>query len=132
MTAIHVERGRVTGVGTDKGAIETEIVVDTGGIFAGEIGRLAGVNVGHSHGAQYLVRAPPGFPDGADASRSSLLVYFRGESGGLLMGGYERDPAPGRRRSAGLQQLSRRTASLRADGELSCASRVSPTWRSFG
>ena len=24
----------------------------------------------------------------------SLLVYFRGESGGLVMGGYERDPAP--------------------------------------
>ena len=24
----------------------------------------------------------------------SLLVYFRGESGGLIMGGYERDPAP--------------------------------------
>ena len=24
----------------------------------------------------------------------SLLVYFRGESGGLVMGGYERSPAP--------------------------------------
>ena len=24
----------------------------------------------------------------------SLLVYFRGESGGLVMGGYERHPAP--------------------------------------
>src|SRR5436190_9528021 len=45
VTAIGVERGRVTGVETDEGAIETEIVVDAGGIFAGEIGRLAGVDV---------------------------------------------------------------------------------------
>src|SRR5262247_3130780 len=44
VSEITVERGRVSGVVTDKGEIETEIVVNAGGMFAGEIGRLAGVN----------------------------------------------------------------------------------------
>src|SRR5213082_471878 len=45
VTGIEVEHGRVTGVETDKGAIETELVVDAGGMYAPEIGRMAGVNV---------------------------------------------------------------------------------------
>ena len=45
VTAISAERGRVTGVETDRGEIETEIVVNAGGMFAGEIGALAGVTV---------------------------------------------------------------------------------------
>ena len=53
----------MTGVETDKGAIETEIVVDAGGIFAGEIGRLAGVNVPVIPMAhEYLVTRPAGVP----------------------------------------------------------------------
>jgi 4-methylaminobutanoate oxidase (formaldehyde-forming) len=96
VTAIQVERGRVTGVVTDKGAIETEIVVDAGGIFAGEIGRLAGVNVPVIPMAhEYLVTRPAGVSLDVPTMRDpSLLVYFRGESGGLVMGGYERNPAP--------------------------------------
>ena len=96
VTAIQVERGRVTGVVTDKGAIETEIVVDAGGIFAGEIGQLAGVNVPVIPMAhEYLVTRPAGVPLDVPTMRDpSLLVYFRGESGGLVMGGYERNPAP--------------------------------------
>src|SRR5512134_1138775 len=41
VTAIGVEKGRVTGVETDKGSVESGIVVNAGGMFAGEIGRLA-------------------------------------------------------------------------------------------
>ena len=37
--------GRVRGVRTDRGDIECEVVVDCGGMFAAEIGRLAGVRV---------------------------------------------------------------------------------------
>src|SRR6266545_830726 len=96
VTGISVERGRTAGVETDKGAIETEIVVDAGGIFAGEIGRLAGVNVPVIPMAhEYLVTRPAGVPLTVPTLRDpSLLVYFRGESGGLVMGGYERNPAP--------------------------------------
>jgi glycine cleavage system aminomethyltransferase T/glycine/D-amino acid oxidase-like deaminating enzyme len=96
VTAISVERGRVTGVSTDKGDIETEIVVNAGGMFAAEIGRLAGVNVPLVPMAhEYLVTKPSGLPLDLPTMRDpSLLVYFRGESGGLIMGGYERNPAP--------------------------------------
>src|SRR5213080_3941924 len=96
VTEITVERGRVGGVVTDKGEIETEIVVNAGGIFAGEIGRLAGVNVPVIPMAhEYLITRPAGVPLDVPTMRDpSLLVYFRGESGGLVMGGYERHPAP--------------------------------------
>jgi 4-methylaminobutanoate oxidase (formaldehyde-forming) len=96
VTGISVERGRVTGVSTDKGDFETEIVVDAGGIFAGEIGRLAGVNVPVIPMAhEYLITKPAAIPLDVPTMRDpSLLVYFRGESGGLVMGGYERQPAP--------------------------------------
>jgi glycine cleavage system aminomethyltransferase T/glycine/D-amino acid oxidase-like deaminating enzyme len=96
VTAIDVERGRVRGVQTDKGAIEADVVVNAGGMFAGEIGQLAGVNVPIVPMAhEYLVTRPTGVPTDVPTMRDpSLLVYFRGESGGLVMGGYERHPAP--------------------------------------
>jgi glycine cleavage system aminomethyltransferase T/glycine/D-amino acid oxidase-like deaminating enzyme len=96
VTGITVDHGRVTGVVTDKGEIETEIVVNAGGMFAGEIGRLAGVNVPVIPMAhEYLITKPSGVPLDVPTMRDpSLLVYFRGESGGLVMGGYERYPAP--------------------------------------
>jgi glycine cleavage system aminomethyltransferase T/glycine/D-amino acid oxidase-like deaminating enzyme len=96
VTAIDVDRGRVTGVVTDRGEIEAEVVVDAGGIFAREIARLAGVNVPVIPMAhEYLITKPHGVPLDLPTMRDpSLLVYFRGESGGLVMGGYERHPAP--------------------------------------
>jgi glycine cleavage system aminomethyltransferase T len=44
---------------------------------------------------EYLITKPHGVPLNVPTMRDpSLLVYFRGESGGLVMGGYERQPAP--------------------------------------
>jgi glycine cleavage system aminomethyltransferase T/glycine/D-amino acid oxidase-like deaminating enzyme len=96
VTDVRVERNSVVGIDTDKGSIETEIVVNAGGIFAAEIGRLAGVNVPVVPMAhEYLVTRPAGIPLDVPTMRDpSLLVYYRGESGGLVMGGYERSPAP--------------------------------------
>ena len=96
VTGIPVERGRVTGVVTDKGEIEADVVVNAGGMFAKEIGALAGVNVPIVPMAhEYLITKPSGLPLDMPTMRDpSLLVYFRPESGGLIMGGYERDPAP--------------------------------------
>jgi 4-methylaminobutanoate oxidase (formaldehyde-forming) len=96
VTGIRVDKGRMTGVETDKGDVEAEVVVNAGGMFAGEIGRLAGVNVPVIPMAhEYLVTKPSGVPLDVPTMRDpSLLVYFRGESGGLVMGGYERNPAP--------------------------------------
>jgi len=96
VTAITTERGQVTGVVTDKGEIEADVVVNAGGMFAAELGRLAGVTVPIVPMAhEYLVTRPAGLPLDMPTMRDpSLLVYFRPESGGLIMGGYERDPAP--------------------------------------
>jgi 4-methylaminobutanoate oxidase (formaldehyde-forming) len=96
VTGIRVERGRVAGVETDRGGIDTEIVVNAGGMFAGEIGALAGVTVPVVPMAhEYLVLEPSGLPLDMPTMRDpTLLVYFRPESGGLIMGGYERHCAP--------------------------------------
>ncbi len=100
-TGIGVRDGRVTGVEVEHAGerftIETDVVVNAGGIFAPEIGRLAGVNVPIIPMAhQYLLTNPiagvtPDLPQLRDPDN---LVYFREEVGGLCMGGYERDPAP--------------------------------------
>lgn len=98
VTGIDTDRGRVTTVRTDRGTIECETVVNCAGMFAAEIGRMVDVRipvVPLSH--QYLVteaflepREQP-LPSMRDPD---LLVYFRQEVNGLVMGGYERDPAP--------------------------------------
>ena len=44
---------------------------------------------------EYLITKPMGLPLDLPTMRDpSLLVYFRGEVGGLVAGGYERNPAP--------------------------------------
>src|SRR5438094_290834 len=96
VTAIEVKDGGVHRVITDKGDVETELIVDAGGMFAPEIGRMAGVNVPlipFAH--EYLITRPSGLPlDMPTVRDPSLLVYYRPESGGLVMGGYERNPKP--------------------------------------
>jgi len=101
VVGIATERGRVTGVEVERdgerSTIETAIVVNAGGMFAPEIGRLAGVTVPIIPMAhQYLfTEAMPGVHAGLPQLRDpDNLVYFREEVGGLCMGGYERHPAP--------------------------------------
>ena len=109
MTGIDVEAGRVRGVQTEWGPIEAEVVVNAGGMFAAEIGRLAGVRVPivpFAH--EYLVTQP--FRERDDGHLPTLrdpdlLVYFREEGGGLVMGGYERRCAPWALRPDGLDAI---------------------------
>ena len=88
----------MTAVRTDRGTIACEVVVNAGGMFAWELGQLAGVEVPvvpFAH--QYVLLRLPGvevpldLPTMRDPDR---LVYFRRDAAGLIMGGYERDPAP--------------------------------------
>src|SRR5712692_1608285 len=94
------ERAPVTGVTVEhngeRSEIGADVVVNAGGMFAPEIGRMVGVNVPIIPMAhEYLITKPSGLRLDMPTMRDpSLLVYFRGESGGLVMGGYERDPAP--------------------------------------
>jgi glycine cleavage system aminomethyltransferase T/glycine/D-amino acid oxidase-like deaminating enzyme len=97
VTGVTVTRGRVHGVETERGAIRAEVVVNAAGMFGAEIGRMAGITVPIIPMAhQYLVTEPiegvtPELPQLRDPDN---LVYFRAEVGGLVMGGYERNPAP--------------------------------------
>ena len=99
VTGIDVVDGRVRGVQTEWGPIEAEVVVNAGGMFAAQIGRMAGVRVPvipFAH--EYLVTQP--FRERAEGEHlptlrdPDLLVYFREEGAGLVMGGYERHSAP--------------------------------------
>ena len=96
VTGIEVTNGEVRGVITEKGDVTTDLVVNAGGMFAPEIGRLAGVTIPlipFAH--EYLITRPSGLPLDMPTMRDpSLLVYYRPESGGLIMGGYEREPKP--------------------------------------
>ncbi len=94
-------RRRVTHVDTvsveGDARIECEYVVNAGGMFAREIGRLAGVDVplvpmAHQYAITRPRRTvPSSLPTLRDPDR---LVYFREEVGGMIVGGYERNPAP--------------------------------------
>jgi len=99
VTGIDLDGARVRGVQTEWGPIQAEVVVNAGGMFAAEVGRLAGVRVPvvpFAH--EYLVSQP--FRDRVPGEHlptlrdPDLLIYFREEGGGLVMGGYERQSAP--------------------------------------
>jgi 4-methylaminobutanoate oxidase (formaldehyde-forming) len=98
VVGISVRDGRVHSVRTDRGDIDCEVVVNCGGMFAAELGRMAGVRVPvvpMSH--QYLITEaflPRGHGSLPTLRDPDLLVYFRQEVDGLVMGGYERRPAP--------------------------------------
>ncbi|MGH2592967.1 MAG: GcvT family protein, partial [Anaerolineae bacterium] len=95
--SITLKAGRVHEVHTDRGTIRTEIVVNAAGQWAGDIGRMVGLNLAVIPMAHlYLITKPiegvrHDFPTMRDPDR---LVYFREEVGGLIAGGYERQPAP--------------------------------------
>ena len=93
--SITLKNSRVSAVVTDKGEIETESVVNAAGQWAGEIGRMVGLNfpiISMAH--LYLITKPMGITQTLPTMRDpDLLVYFREEVGGLIMGGYEREPA---------------------------------------
>lgn len=95
VTGLAIERGRVRGVVTDKGAIQSDCVIVAGGAWSPLVARMAGVSVPIMPFAhQYVVTRPvPGVARGLPTMRDpDKLVYFKEELGGWVMGGYERTP----------------------------------------
>ncbi|MEI2702537.1 MAG: FAD-dependent oxidoreductase [Baekduia sp.] len=95
VTGIEVAGGRVSGVVTDRGTIETEVVVNAAGAAAGVVGALAGVPipiVPMRH--QYVVTEPldPPLDEIPTVRDPDHIVYARPENGALLVGGYAREP----------------------------------------
>ena len=98
-TGLRLDRGRVVGVETSAGSIETERVLLTGGPTLREVGRIAGVRipagavrhqiaVTESHPAFDVARQPMVF----DLARG---LYWRLDDGGLLFGMSNPDEPPG-------------------------------------
>jgi 4-methylaminobutanoate oxidase (formaldehyde-forming) len=94
---INLKDGRVHEVVTDKVTIQTEVVVNAAGQWGREVGKLVGLSLPVVPMAHlYLITKPINgvkhdFPTLRDPD---LLVYWREEVGGLVTGGYERNPAP--------------------------------------
>ncbi|HSE78295.1 MAG TPA: FAD-dependent oxidoreductase, partial [Alphaproteobacteria bacterium] len=92
VTGVDVERGRAVGVVTDRGTVVCETVVNCGGLWARELGALAGVNV-PVHPAEhfYIVtkKIAGVTPDLAVMRDPDGYIYYKEEVGGLVMGGFE-------------------------------------------
>jgi 4-methylaminobutanoate oxidase (formaldehyde-forming) len=97
VTAIRVRGGRVAGVSTTRGEVACEVVVNCAGMWAREVGRMAGVTVPlHASEHFYMVTEPmAGVASDLPVLRDTDgYIYVREEVGGLLMGGFEPTAKP--------------------------------------
>ncbi|EPX86521.1 Glycine cleavage system T protein (aminomethyltransferase) [Rubellimicrobium thermophilum DSM 16684] len=97
VTGFRMEGRRIAAVQTDAGEIACETVVNCAGLWARQIGAMAGVSVPlQAVRHQYIVTEPiEGLPPDAPTLRDpDRRTYFKEEVGGLVMGGYEPDPIP--------------------------------------
>jgi len=96
VTGFRIERGRVRGVETDGGPIEAEVVANCAGLWARELGALAGVAVPlHAAEHMYVVTRPMGIERALPVMRDyDNFVYFKEEVGGFVMGGFEPKAKP--------------------------------------
>ena len=91
VTAVRTRADRVAGVVTERGEIETEVVVNCAGIWARELGRTHGVSI-PLHAAEhfYLITEPvPDVAVGLPTLRApDACSYFKAEAGGKLLVGF--------------------------------------------
>ncbi len=95
VTGFRMDGRRITHVETDQGVIACETVVNCGGMWARQVGAMAGVAVPlHPVKHQYIVteKIEGLSPDAATLRDPDRRTYFKEEVGGLIMGGYEPDP----------------------------------------
>ncbi len=95
VTGFDIEDGTITAVRTGAGRIACEKVVNCAGMWARQVGALAGINVPlQPVKHQYIVTEQV---EGLSTEIATVrdpdrLTYFKEEVGGLVMGGYERNP----------------------------------------
>ncbi len=92
VTGILKRNGHITGVIADKGNIDAEVVVNCAGMWARQLGKLAGVNIPlHASEHYYLITgAIEGIRHDLPIVEDPLrYAYFREETGGLMIGLFE-------------------------------------------
>jgi sarcosine dehydrogenase len=95
VTGFDIVDGRVVAVSTNHGTIKCDRVVNCGGMWARQIGAMAGVNVPlQPVKHQYVITEKL---DGLSSDAATIRdpdrrTYFKEEVGGLVFGGYEPDP----------------------------------------
>lgn len=98
-TVDHPRGRRVTGVSTDAGHVEAEVVVNCAGQWAKALGDLVGVTIPlHSAEHFYVVteHVEGTHPDLPIMRDQDGWTYFKEEVGGLVVGGFEPDAKPWR------------------------------------
>ena len=91
----EIVEGRVVAVNTNQGSIKCDRVVNCGGMWARQIGAMAGVNVPlQTVKHQYVITEKvEGLSSDAPTIRDpDRRTYFKEEVGGLVFGGYEPNP----------------------------------------
>ena len=97
VVGIDVRQGAVQAVETDRGRIETPVVVDAAGAWARQVAAGAGIYVPMVPTRHQLLITEPieGVrPDLPIVRIMDAAVYVRPCWGGFLVGGYETDPMP--------------------------------------
>ena len=95
VTGFVMEGRRITHVQTTQGDIACDKVVNCGGMWARQLGAMAGVSVPlHPVKHQYIItdKIKGLSPDAPTLRDPDRRTYFKEEVGGLVMGGYEPDP----------------------------------------
>ena len=97
VTGFRLEHGRLTGVETDRGAVECEVAVIAAGLWSRDLGLLAGARLALHPAEHYWAQTEP--VDGATRDLPIVRdldgsIYVRHYRGGLLVGAFEPDGRP--------------------------------------
>ncbi len=97
VTGFQIANGAVTGVETDHGPIACEIAANCAGIWARDVGHMAGVNV-PLYAAEHMyatTEADPKIPPNLPVLRDTDgYVYVKEDAGKLLIGAFEPNAKP--------------------------------------
>jgi len=96
VTGIHKEDGKVKGVKTELGDIQSSVVVNCGGMWAREIGKMAGVSVPlHACEHFYFLTSPvPNLGDMPVVRVPDESAYYKEDAGKILVGLFEPNAKP--------------------------------------
>ncbi|MEM9370121.1 MAG: FAD-dependent oxidoreductase [Pseudomonadota bacterium] len=100
VTAIHQDRGKVTGVDWERsgetGTIQSDVVINCGGMWAREVGLMAGVSVPlHACEHFYIVTEPiSGLKQVPVLRVPDECAYYKEDAGKMMLGAFEPKAKP--------------------------------------